>query len=356
MPSYFPTIERIKHTLWPQFVSRAQHRTLLRLIATATEQRLPLAPLVQALALDERGRHKLRLHRLAKVLDEGASLPDALEQVVDLLDDEDVLAVRFGYQSGAVSAAVRERLEAEPFMTPRAKVGIGRIIFYLGVMLLLAVPVAVFMHSSIIPVLMQIFDEFNQKHPSATDFLAFSADTVVNLWWLILLVLIPAIWVMVSDRRRRALRHKLGGSFFRLLRQWRTAATLDELSVASEAGRPLPGVISTLARYHYDPYLRHKLLYVRNEMEQGADLWPSLLNCQLLNATEARALETADNLGNRNWVLRQIADIRKHFARQKLERLVAAGVLLVVFALGAFVLLHALGIFLTLSSLLETLS
>ena len=54
---------------------------------------------------------------------------------------------------------------------------------------------------------------------------------------------------------------------------------------------------STLARYHFDPAIRNKLLFVRNEVEQGADTWQSMATVGLLSTSEV--LIASDQLGNR---------------------------------------------------------
>lgn len=352
LPNLRPAIE----SLWPRGTTRAQQKTVLRLIAAAAEERLPLQPLLEAQERDERGKQKWRLRRLNGALSQGDSLPDALEQVVGLLAEEDVLAIRFGYQSGAVAAAVRQRLAAEGLITPRLRVGIGRLIFYLGVLLLVAVPASIFLQVYIIPQFDQIFAEFELPTSAWFDVLRRSFPWVANFELLVAMLMAVGLLVLLSDRAQRYLHRALAGGVFHPLRQWRAAATLEEFGVATAAGRPLPGVISTLARYHYDAHLRHKLLYVRNELEQGAPLWPTLVSTQLLVPAEVEALETADRLGNRAWVLRQIADLRRGLVQRKLERWAAIAMVVLVFAIGAFVLLHALAVILSLTNLIGALA
>jgi type II secretory pathway component PulF len=354
----FPTIRFVRQAAWPRFTTRSQQKSLLRVIAVASEQRLPLLPLVEALEQDERGRQKWRLRKLRRALQHDTPLPDALEQVAGLLDDEDALAIRFGFQSGTLPAAVRERLDAEPLLTPKARVGLGRMLFYLGVLILLGIPASMFLQVFIIPQIVQIHNEydFTIGPPVAIGVLQSVGHLLANLWPLWLAVLVGGVWVVLSDRARRYLRRVFAGSVFHPLRQWRMAATLDELGVATDSGRPLPGVISTLARHHYDPYLRHKLLYVRNELEQGASLWRTLVATKFLTSSEVEALDAADRLGNRGWVLEQIANLRRTRVRRRLERLLNVMVLVLIFLLGAFVLLHAVAVFRSLTLFVTSLS
>ena len=87
MKPLFPTFRRLAGpgvpfaSWWPRRTTSAQRQALLRLIAIATEERLPLIPLLEAWAEDERGVQRRRLQRLLKILKGGGSLPDAVEQV-----------------------------------------------------------------------------------------------------------------------------------------------------------------------------------------------------------------------------------------------------------------------------------
>src|SRR3972149_10175512 len=96
MDAWFPTFRRLASTrvpfpiatLWPWYTGAARRRGLLRLIAVGIEEKLPLAPLIEAWAADERGPQKYRLQRLARLLNEGTPLPDAVEQIPGVLAAE----------------------------------------------------------------------------------------------------------------------------------------------------------------------------------------------------------------------------------------------------------------------------
>jgi type II secretory pathway component PulF len=91
---WFPKFRRLTgRRLGAPFTTRTQSQTLLRIIALAIEQRLPLAPLLQAFAEDESGVQRWRIQRLAGLLERGTSLPAALEQVAHVLPEENVLAI-----------------------------------------------------------------------------------------------------------------------------------------------------------------------------------------------------------------------------------------------------------------------
>src|SRR5207253_6915160 len=79
MEGSFPTLRRAPWLPW--YTTAAQSRALLRLIAVGIEEKLPLSPLVEAWAMDERGVQHGKLLRLAGLLGSGMSLDDAIEEV-----------------------------------------------------------------------------------------------------------------------------------------------------------------------------------------------------------------------------------------------------------------------------------
>jgi type II secretory pathway component PulF len=351
MDTLFPTFQRLFGTLmpftpyWPWRATRAQQRSLLRLIATATEQNLPLSRLIDVWAADESGTQQNRLYRLARLLKEGRPLPDAIEEVRGVLGDEDILAIRFGAQSGTLAATIRDTLDQTD---PALALGSSRFrksLVYLGLLTVVAIAVVTFLMIKIIPALRQIFREFDISAPISLEWSVSLADTVADYWYLFALAVI-ALWFLVfSSGLGRRLRLSISSRLFRPLREMRIASVLQKLSVASRAGRPIAGALSTLARYHFDPTLRHQLLIVRNEMEHGAEIWQSMGKLGLLSPPEVRALDTAERVGNRPWVLNQLALLKKRSTERRLANWSELALPVIVILLGAFVLLQALSVF-----------
>ena len=65
----------------------------------------------------------------------------------------------------------------------------------------------------------------------------------------------------------------------------------------------------------------------------------------LLSDPEVRALNSAEQVGNQSWVLRQLAHVKKRRIARRLARWSQLAMPLVVIVLGAFVLLQALSLF-----------
>jgi type IV pilus assembly protein PilC len=340
---------------WPLWTTAAQRKALLRVIAVSIEEGLPVCPLVKAWAADERGRQRRRLHRLVRLLEGGMSLPSAVESVPGLLADEDVLAIRFDAQSGTRTAAVRDRIEARE----RASGGAGRrvrnTLLYFWAVLVIGIACLTFFMIKIVPPLMYIFEDFDLELPRIVHRMVGITNLFVKHWWIGALAAFALLWVIFSDRPGRFFRRSVLGRLLYPLGQQRSADVLQKLAITTGAGRPIPGAISTLARYHFDPVLRRKLLYVRNEVEQGADVWQSMAASGLLRPSEERLLETAERVGNRPWVLAQLAGVKWRRAARRLERMSQLLLPALAIVFGGAVLFQALTLFLPLVQLIHSL-
>jgi len=359
MPTRFPTLRRmLGHRIylpiaspWP--TSAGQRFGLLRMIAFAAEERIPLAPLLRAWGDDESGLQQYRLRRLVALLDQGLSIADAVEQVPGILSDEDVLAIRFDAQTGTVTQATRDRLtqrsQADAEKSPRLR----STIYYLWAVLLLGSPIVAFMQIKIVPAFRQIFQEFALDLPPVTErFLTISS---LFTQWLPAILLIAVLLSFIYTWRGRELRRAVASRLSPLNIRYRVNL-LHLVSIALNAGRPVSGAISTLARYHFDPSIRHKLLFVRNEMEQGADPWESMREVDLLSKADVRALLLAEPIGNRSWVLRQLACAKNRGASRLLDRVSEFALPAAVLAMGLFVLFQFVALFAPLVHLIYSLA
>jgi MSHA biogenesis protein MshG len=350
MDTWFPTFRR-----WlgmrpgipfqrPWRTSLAQRQSLLRLIVVAVEENLPLGPLIESWAADETGGQKHRLVHLAKLLQAGKPLADAVEEVHGVLGDEDILAIRFGAQSGTLVASIRDRLD-EPHPAPSVASPRWRKSFvYFCLLICVAFFIVAFLQIKIVPEFNKIMEEFSMSPPESLKWSVAFANFFVDYWYLFALPIMALCWMAFTSTGRRV-RLAILRRLFQPLGELNTADVLQKLSIATHAGRPISGAISTLARYHFDSTLRRQLLFIRNEMEQGADVWQSMASIGLLKPPEVRVLETAERVGNRPWVLRQLAQLKKQRTRRSLAQLSEAAFPLLTLLMGAFVLFQAVGVF-----------
>jgi type II secretory pathway component PulF len=164
-------------------------------------------------------------------------------------------------------------------------------------------------------------------------------------------ILHPVLWLGLAILALVFVAALIGGSsrFQRWLRRknpfaWGTnsltkavAPVLRMLAVNLRSGRPMVGLLSSLAKYHHQANLRQRLLVARNEIEQGMDPWESLEASRVLNRQERQALQSCNDAESHAWILQKLADQRE-FEVEKGRRLVwTIANPLVVLALGGVV-------------------
>jgi type II secretory pathway component PulF len=315
-----------------------------------------LVPLLERWSQDERGRQKRRVRRFVQLLKEGRSLADAVEDVPGLLSDELVLAVRLDAQSGTRTAAIHQALAAGDDSPAQLAQRSRRTKVYLALMLPVALLCFMFLNLKIVPVFLKMLSEFGIE---PTGSLRQSRNLMVWLmqyWWLVVVAFVALGWLFYSTAAGRILRRSALSRLFQPLRQLHASLILDQLAVAASAGRPLPGALSTLARYHQAAPVRHQLLYVRNEVEQGAPIWEAMSAVGLLSPEDVRVLATSERLGNSAWVLHKLGEIKRRRTQWRLARLSELVLPAAVLGLGVLVLLLALIVFHPLIRLIESLS
>lgn len=299
-----------------------QQRTLLRMLSTAVANHLALAPMVAELAEDHRGPFRWKLNRLAKQLAAGTSLADAVEHTPGVLSTEQTLAVRFGAQSGTLPEVLTSLIGQEGIATSRISCRVQQAANYFAGVVFVMTLVVSFLMIKILPEFSKMFAEFGLEPTTALDALLACGTFLSQFWYLFALLLLAAWWFFYSQTGWRYFHRTWLPRFSRLANRLIGADLLGMLALAKQQGRPLAGAISTLARYHYNQRVRTQLLYVRNEIEQGAEVWPSMTRAGLISAAESNALLTAPDEAARLWSMQQLADLRRRRVAERLEMLI----------------------------------
>lgn len=341
---------------WQMYTSASRRHALLQLIAVAIEENVPLVPLLKHWREDERGWQRRRLRLLVQLLEQGRSLPDAIEQLPGILDDDAVLAIRFDSQSGTRTAAVRELLAQQRDTLRSGRQRVRRPIVYFCAMAPIGFLLISFLQMKIVPMFSHILNEFGTSLPPALQLATALSSFFFGTLLPALAVLFVVLVLLYTTQRGRSIRRALFTRLFRSYHQWHVADVIQKLSIATRTGRPVPGALSTLARYHFDPVIRQELLFVRNEVEQGADVWQSLAAVGMLSADEVTLVNSAERIGNRPWVLDQVAGVKRRRTGRRMERWSELVLPAIVLLMAGIVLLQALTVIQPLVDIINTLA
>lgn len=326
----------------PSETLTAMQYSLISLLAVAHTERLEPKPLIEAFAMEHRGRYRRRLKLLASRLKNNTSLVAALEKTPDVLSEGVVLAIRFGSQSGTLPQTYAQLLETEKLSIDASKTLSGNTKGYFIVLVLCLLILFPFM-ILIVPTLEKLADEFELKSQPLYTLRTFWNTLSDNLL-LCLLGLGGLIWLVRSSHARQFFRRQFADKLFHSNSLSRTAQLFRMLSISVEAGRPLAGSLSTLAKYHFDRGTRQKLLLARNEVEQGVPAWTSLADAQLISESEFSALNSTSKSRVQSWMLNRMATTKQEYANQCVSMhsavlhplsvlLIASGVLWICYSL-----------------------
>ncbi len=323
-----------------------RQNALLWVLAISTEHQRPLGPMIEALAQEESNRYwSGRLRELVKHLNAGMPLADALERIPGLLPPHMVLAVRVGTETGTLPAMLQE--SAKEFSEQQSEVYSTwkGTLFYLATILFVLLSIASFIMYAIIPKFKKIFEDFGTELPELTKWIIQVSDEITQ--WLPMITLggfLGLAWLAWKTRNGTA----SGGVFRGLLfshARGQASVVLRILSVVVGGGRPIVGAISTMARHHQSTAVRNHLLFLRNEIERGGEVWDDLTDLGFLKPSESRILEAASRAGNLPWALSEVAgsierdvDYRTTYLLEILRPaiLVAVSVAIGIFAIGMF--------------------
>lgn len=322
---------------WGGDTLAARQYSLLRILALAHRERMDVVPLIASLAMEHRHFYRRLLSTLAARIEGGASLVAALEQTPDALSDEDVIALRLAGESSTWSQTFSEllktRLEDQRAMRLRPPFSAN---YWLAILLMAYLLVTVLMNV-VAPTFSKLGEEMGLAPPESFRRLVQFADPL-NLGWIMLLTIVLVLWFTWFRAPRRFIQRQVAPTLLPPVAQQQIVELIRMLAVAVEAGRPITGALSTLARYHFSRRLRHRLLFARNEVEQGTEVWQGLAQSHVIDAAEAEALSKSPNNRVTAWTLRELAQKKFAVASRRTAVLVTLIEPALTLLFGAFVL------------------
>lgn len=325
---------------------------LLWILMIAAQKNMRLAPGVEALANQSRGRYRRSLFQLADLLNSGVALPDALDRVPRLLPDSAKAAVRVGWESGSLAQVLKEVTVSRTLRQPVWHAVAGRLA-YLVVLLIVMQAIFGFVLYFIVPKFKKIFMDFGVKLPRMTLLVLQLSDWVVEYFHVVVPPFLNGIVYLMILRCWVAWRPRFVNQ---LLFRTDSAWILRALAWSVDAGRPLTEAFDTLSRSFPRWGVRHRISRALANISRGAS-WPqSLVDQGLIRPIEATVLASAERAGNLSWAMRELAENAERRLGYRLQLCSQILFPFVVLCLGGLVFLFVAGMFSPLVKLITELS
>jgi type II secretory pathway component PulF len=334
----------------------ARQYSFLRILATAQAQKLPIAPLVSAFAMEHRRRFRSRLMRFAWLIQADPCIASALEKTPELLPDETVTAIRLGTELGMLAETFEQLLETEMPTSDDVREKWNSVISYALVLIPTLGTMTLGLLFFIVPTFKKMFEEFELRLPAPsllylrfTEMIANYFALCINLGFVLAIVY---FFTPVGLLCRRFYRHYLPGGFS--ARSRRNVLQLLALSLHGNAS--LQNATSSLAKIHPAPLLRRRFRMANRKIEAGSEPWESLAHQHLVTVLQSRSLSAMQNNELRSWTLLRLAGSKRAGEQRRAYTIVSLVQPISILLIAVFVLWTCIMCFGPLVSLVTSLA
>jgi len=336
------------------YIRRMKSRkyALLSTMSVAAKRMMPLVPVIEAFADEQRGQLAWQARLLASRLKSGWLLPDALDASGGLIPQGARATIRAGFESGALASAL-ENAAADNGAQDTVRTELGSKLAYLCCLVLVSSFLATFMVLRIGPAFQMICSDFGVTLPAITQFSFAFFNILIRFFYLLLLPL--SMLAMYGLLRYVGLVGWDLPGMTRLARRLHTATILDALAALAWHDRPLVDGIASLGRSYPRRSIRRRLNRVLVDVKAGVDWCDSMARRGLIGRADRAVLQAAARVGNLPWAMTEMADSNRRRMAYRFHIWLQITFALVILTMGIGVLLFCVSYFLPLVSLVRNM-
>ncbi len=298
---------------------------LLLALTIAVKHGRPLVTELESFAIGARPRLRSRVRLLISHLEDGCTLGEALEFGPKLLPKWMVSAIRTAEQSGTLEPTLQQLLkqQTELLSSDPTRASTMGWLTYGVIYTWLASLIVGFLMVFIVPKLKHIFEGFGTELPNRSIAMFELTEFMGEYWFLFAPVGYLGSHLMLELMRAEV----SGGRSLRLPFLHRLYLALDapdvlrHLAGAVKAGRLLPDVLNALSRFHFRPSIARSLGRVATAANEGCDAFEALRAQRFLSENDLLFLTSAQQVGNVDWALNELAEIRDRRRSYRLQML-----------------------------------
>ncbi|HEU5187528.1 MAG TPA: type II secretion system F family protein, partial [Candidatus Saccharimonadales bacterium] len=165
-----------------------------RQLATLINAGLPLAQSLRTLADQTQNKHLVAIiNEILTSIEGGSSLADSFAKHPEVFNDVFIALIAAGEASGTLDQAL-ERIADQQEKDAELLSKVRGAMVYPAIVLVVIMGVIGFMLFTIIPQIQRLYDDLGKDLPLVTAILVGMSDLAIRFWWLLILLLIAAIY------------------------------------------------------------------------------------------------------------------------------------------------------------------
>lgn len=165
-----------------------------RQLATLINAGLPLAQSLRTLGDQTENKRLVAItNEIISSIEGGSTLADAFAKHPEVFNDVFIALISAGEASGTLDKAL-ERIADQQEKDAELLGKVRGAMVYPAIVLVVIVGVIGFMLFTIIPQIERLYDDLNRELPLVTGILVAASSFVIRFWWLVILMLIAAIY------------------------------------------------------------------------------------------------------------------------------------------------------------------
>jgi len=314
-------------------------------------------PLLQALAGMQKSSTNIRLVALLGAiredLDKGLELSTAMARHPKFFDDYYVSMIRVGEGAGQLEeifVRLFAQLEFERDMKQKIK---GALRYPTFVVIAISVAIGI-LAIFVIPVFAKVYASMKVQLPPLTRLLLAVSDFAVHYWWLVIVVIMLAIYgfrlyLKQPEGRYRWDKFKLKlpliGS---ILSKAGIARFCLSFSIACRSGVPIDQAFTLVAKVVDNAFYEERINQMRDGITRGETMLRISQSAGIFKAMELQMIAVGEATGELEKMMGQVAEMYQEEVQYEVGRLGSAIEPILLAVMGGLVLVLMLGIFLPL--------
>ncbi len=310
-----------------------------RQLATMVTAGLPITNALSILEAQASPAMSKVVGEILRAVESGESLSKALEKYPKIFDQVYIALVKAGESAGVldnVLTRLAENLEKQKQFNSEIKSAMIYPAIVIGGMFVVGLIMILF----VIPKMTQIYEEFQAELPMPTKILLFVSKFATNFWWLGLIFLIAAVFVIPLIMKNPVVKMQSDQLIFRLpiignlRRQIMLAEFTRTLGILVGAGVLIVDALEIVRRSLGSPLYEQAMVQVGQSVQKGFPLAQAMAEMEMFPPILPQMISVGEETGKLDEVLGKVSNYFSQESEQAIKGLTSAIEPLIMIVLG----------------------